>query len=411
MSILEAVSGFFLLVLATISAATTLNAVRPFRHTLLLVPSMLWSWFVLGMLGQTLLVQVILAAFLIWLGALDTALGWVAIAVLAASWAVTVSVIITNRKAGAAVDAALDAAGVQRTSPPVPTWRKLLVFPFRGRSVVIQRGVTYRRVAGTTLKLDVYSDGSDTTDRPIFMYIHGGGWVMGDKREQGLPIIHHLARNGWVCFSVNYRLSPIAGWPDQLVDVKYALGWIRSHAHEYGGDPSFVAVAGGSAGGHLAALVGLTGNQRRYQPGFESADTSAQVVAPIYGITDVTNRLGVQNPQFLSMLMEPLVIKAYLEDEPDKFFAASPIDQVHPDAPPFVISQGARDSMAPVEEARAFVDKLRRTSNQRVVYMEFPGAQHIFDLGYSYQCGEMIAGVHSVLDDEYRRYRNDKHRI
>ncbi len=369
---------------------------------------MLWSWFVLGMLGQTLLVQLIVAAFLIWLGALGTVLGWVAIPILVMSWAATVSVIFTNRKAGAAVDAALHAAGVTRIDPPVPTWRKLLVFPFRGRSVVVQQGVTYRRVAGTTLKLDAYSDGSDRTERPIFMYIHGGGWVVGDKREQGLPILHHLARNGWVCFTVNYRLSPIAGWPDQLVDVKFALAWIRAHAHEYGGDPSFVAVAGGSAGGHLAALVGLTGNQPRYQPGFESADTSAQAVAPIYGITDVTNRLGVQNPQFVPMLMEPVVIKAYLEDEPEKFFAASPIDQVHPDAPPFVVSQGERDTMAPVEEARAFVEELLATSKQRVVYFEFPGAQHIFDLGYSYQCGEMIAGVHSVLDDEYRRYRHDR---
>lgn len=407
MSNLEAVSGYLLLALATVSAAMTLNAVRPFRQTLLLVPSMIWSWFALGMLGQTLVVQVILAAVLIWLGALGTSFGWVALVVLAGSWAVTMSVIVTSRKAGAAVDAALRGAGVTRIDAPVATWRKILVFPFKGRSVTVQRGIPYRRVAGMTIKLDVYSDRSDHTGRPIFVYVHGGGWVVGGKREQGLPILHHLARHGWLCVSVNYRLSPIAGWPDQLIDVKYALSWIRTHADEYGGDPSFVAVGGGSAGGHLAALVGLTGNQTRYQPGFESADTMPQVVVPIYGITDVTNRLGVQNPDFVPMLMEPLVIKAYLEDEPEKFFAASPIDQIHPDAPPFVISQGDRDTMAPVEEARAFVHKLAATSKRRVVYFEFPGAQHIFDLGYSYQSGEMIEGVHSVLEDEYRRHRKN----
>ena len=237
------------------------------------------------------------------------------------------------------------------------------------------------------------------------MYIHGGAWIVGDKREQGLPLMHHLARNGWVCFTVNYRLSPIGRWPDHLHDLKHALAWIREHAHEYGGDPSFIAVGGGSAGGHLATLVALTENQPQYQVGFETADTSVQAAVAIYAITDVTNRLGVQSRHFVPRLMEPLVIQAYLEDEPEKFRAASPIDQVHPDAPPFVIAQGDSDTMAPVEEARAFVDRLRDTSEDRVVYMEFPGAQHIFDLGYSYQCAEMIEGVLSVLEDQHRRHQ------
>lgn len=406
MSYVEAASGALLLAVAASSAAATINAIRPFRQTALLLPSTLWSWFVLGMLGQTLLFQLALVAVLIWLGALEFTIGWVALAILAVSWLGTGYVIVTNRRARSAVDAALAEAGVERTARTVASWRELVVFPFRGRSVVKHGNIPFRRVAGRTLKLDVYSDGSNEVGRPILMYIHGGGWVVGDKREQGLPLMHHLARNGWVCFTVNYRLSPGAGWPDQLVDVKYGLAWIREHAHEYGGDPSFVVVAGGSAGGHLAALVGLTENQPRYQPGFEDADTSVQMAFPIYGITDATNRLGVQSKQFLPLLMEPLVIKAYLEDEPQKFFDASPIDQIHPEAPPFLVCQGDRDTMAPVEEARAFVEKLRSISRERVVYLEIPGAQHIFDLGYSYQCAEMIEGVLSMLEDELRRRRS-----
>ncbi len=99
------------------------------------------------------------------------------------------------------------------------------------------------------------------------------------------------------------------------------------------------------------------------------------------------------------------MVKAYLEDEPDKFFDASPIDRIHAGAPPFVIPHGDLDTLSPIEEARAFVDKLRATSTQRVVYMEFPGAQHIFDLGYSHQSAQMIEGILSVLEDEHRRAR------
>lgn len=402
---IEALPAILLLLLAIFSAAATINAIRPVRHAVLLLPSMLWSWFVLGMLSQHLVTQMVLTAVLIWLGALESSFGWFALVILLTSWIGTTFVIVKTRRAGNVVDAALAEAGVARTAPPVAVWRRLMAFPFRGRSVAKTKDVAFRRVAGRTLRLDVYRGRSEGTGRPIFMYIHGGGWVMGDKREQGLPIIHHLARNGWVCFSVNYRLSPGAGWPDHLVDVKAGLAWIREHADDYGADPSFVVVSGGSAGGHLAAMAGLTENEARYQPGFEEADTSVQVTVPIYGIYDMTNRLGVQNDQFVPRLMEPLVIKAFLANEPEKFFDASPIDRIHDNAPPFIVSQGDRDTMAPVEEARAFVETLRATSGRRVVYLEFPGAQHIFDLGFSYQSAQMIEGTLSVLEDEYRRAR------
>ena len=95
------------------------------------------------------------------------------------------------------------------------------------------------------------------------LQIHGGGWVIGDKREQGIPLLNHLAADGWVGFNVNYRLSPRAKFPDHLVDCKRALAWIREHADEYGVDPDFIVVTGGSAGGHLSALDGA----HRQRPG------------------------------------------------------------------------------------------------------------------------------------------------
>jgi len=395
--------AILLLLLGLWAATATFNALYPFRQTALLFPSMFWSWFVIGLPGQLVFFQMIAAGFLIWWGALDYAIGWIGLVLLILSWLGTGFILARTRKSGQVVDTALSGADVSRSGPSVPIWRVLLAAPLKGRTVEKTKNVPFRRNAGRVINLDIYRDKTDRTNRPVIMYIHGGGWVMGDKREQGIPLLHHMARAGWLCFSVNYRLCPGVALPDQLADVKAGLTWIRDHAAEYGGDPSFVAVSGGSAGGNLAALVGLTENDPKYQPGFEEADTSVQIAAPIYGIYDVSNRMGVQTSKFVPMLMEPLVIKAFLEDEPEKFAEMSPIDRVHPDVPPFVISQGDRDSLAPVTEARAFVERLEEVGQERVIYMEFPGAQHIFDLGYSYQSAQMIEGVLAVLNDEYTR--------
>jgi acetyl esterase/lipase len=400
--------AILLLLLGLWAASATFNALFPFRQTALLFPSMFWSWFVIGLPGQLVFFQIIITGFLVWLGALDYAIGWIGLVLLILSWLATGFILSRTRKSGDVVDAALAKAGVERSGPSVPIWRVLLAAPFRGRTVEKIRNVPFRRVAGHSIKLDIYRDKTDRANRPVFLYIHGGGWVMGDKREQGIPLLHHMARAGWLGFTVNYRLSPGVALRDQLADVKAGLVWIREHAEEYGGDPSFVAVSGGSAGGNLAALVGLTENDPRYQPGFEDEDTSVQITAPTYGIYDVTDRMGAQTPRFVPMLMEPLVIKAFLDDEPEKFAEVSPLDRIHPGVPPFVISQGDRDSLAPVVEARAFVERLEGVSQNHVIYMEFPGAQHIFDLGYSYQSAQMIEGVLAVLNDEYERFDDSR---
>ena len=124
--------------------------------------------------------------------------------------------------------------------------------------------------ASAAHRLDVIRRrGAPPAGAPVLVYIHGGAWVIGDKREQGLPLLHELARRGWVTVTINYRLSPRATWPDHIVDCKRALVWVREHIAEYGGDPGFIAVSGGSAGGHLAALLALTPGDPAFQPGFE----------------------------------------------------------------------------------------------------------------------------------------------
>jgi acetyl esterase/lipase len=233
--------------------------------------------------------------------------------------------------------------------------------------------------------------------------IHGGAWVIGDKREQGLPLLLHLAERGWVGFNVNYRLSPGATFPDHLVDIKRAIAWIRDHADDYGVDPNFIAVTGGSAGGHLAALCALTDADLRYQPGFEHADTSVQVCVPIYGAYDLTNRLGKHRPRYVNGFIGPVVIKAFYDEEPEKFHEASPMDRVVSTAPPFLVIHGDRDTLTPLEDARLFVDRLRAVSEQPVLFAEIPGAQHAFDVFLSPRALAVIEGVGTFLDEAHRR--------
>ena len=269
------------------------------------------------------------------------------------------------------------------------------------------RNVPFARVGGRVLKLDVFAPSEPAPDgarRPALLQIHGGAWVIGDKREQGIPLLKAVARDGWVGFNANYRLSPAATWPDHLVDIKRALAFIREHADEYGVDPDFVAVTGGSAGGHLATMVALTQNEARYQPGFEDADTSVQACVPFYGVYDFTNRAGTMPPQFRDWFLQPLIMKAFYDDEPERFRDASPLDNLRPDVPPFLVVHGDNDTLAPVADARTFVAALREVSTSSVHFLELRGAQHSFDVFTSVRTRRVVRAVERFLGVQWRAH-------
>jgi acetyl esterase/lipase len=210
---------------------------------------------------------------------------------------------------------------------------------------------------------------------PVLVQVHGGAWVMGNKQQQAFPLLSHLTERGWVCVSLNYRLGPRATWPEMIVDVKRAVAWVKQHIAEYGGDPDFVAITGGSAGGHLTALHALTAADRRWQPGFEDVDTSVVAAVPFYGVYDWTSPLDAG----LMRLVERQVIKQSPAAAPEIFREASPQFAIRPDAPPFLILHGTNDSLVRVDTARTFARDLRAVSTSPVAYAEFPGAQHAFD--------------------------------
>ena len=381
--------SWLLLLFGAWCALHAFNAWRPVRRNrVLFVWSFFAAWLTIEAAPLWLLVELVVGALLVWAGALDRLVGWVGLALLACAWVDQLVLLVQGRAATATAAQAFGDFGREALGTRTEV---------RPEKVVVERNVEFRRVAGKHLRLDVYRPASDGSRRPAILQIHGGAWVIGDKREQGIPLLRYLASRGWVGFNANYRLSPGATFPDHLVDVKAALAWIRGHADEYGIDPDFVVVTGGSAGGHLTALMALTANDATYQPGFEHADTSVQAAVPFYGVYDFTNRNSTMPPEFTRWIAEPLVIKAFLDEEPQRFRDASPLDHLRADAPPFLVIHGDNDTLAPVEDARSFVDGLRKVSSSPVLYVELRGAQHAFDLFGSPRTRRMVRAVERFL--------------
>lgn len=301
----------------------------------------------------------------------------------------------------------------QAEAPEAVRIGALLPFVFGNQRRRRTRNIVFNQAAanngGPRLRLDVYeplNKPAPGEKRPAILQIHGGAWVLGSKDEQGIPLLNHLASCGWVGFNANYRLSslsPKVRYPDHLVDCKTALAWIREHADEYNVDPNFVVVTGGSAGGHLCALMALTQNDPRYQPGFEDADTSVQAAVPFYGVYDFTDRLGLNGPQFRELL-ERIVMGVSMQTDPEAWSAYSPIDQITDDAPPMMMVHGDRDVLVPVEGARAFVARLREVSRQPVVYTELRGAQHAFEIFPSIRTVNTVEAVERFLHHVHEAY-------
>jgi acetyl esterase/lipase len=234
--------------------------------------------------------------------------------------------------------------------------------------------------------------------------------MVGSKRQQAYPLMSHLAELGWVCVAINYRLSPRSTWPDHIVDVKRALAWTKEHIAEYGGDPDWIAITGGSAGGHLSALAALTANDPQFQPGFEDADTSVRAAVPFYGLYDFTRTDSAIHP-LMAPTLAKYVFKLKRADITAAFRAASPITYASASAPPFFVLHGTNDSLIPVEQARGFTARLREVSRQPVVYAELPFAQHAFDIFGSARATHAAFAVEQFLAEIYERTTVTANRI
>ncbi len=237
---------------------------------------------------------------------------------------------------------------------------------------------------------------------PVLVFVPGGAWVHGSSNLQGSALMSRLAEQGWVCLAIDYRVSPHHRWPRHISDVMTAVAWARANVDRFGGDRSFIAVAGCSAGGHLAALAGLAPNDPCYGAKLpDGADSSVDAVVGIYGRYDWQDRSTPERVRFIDFL-ERVVVKRSITRHPQVFRDASPISRVHRNAPPFLVIHGSEDGIIPVEQARSFVERLRSVSASPVSYVELPGAGHAFDLIDAPRAGAMAHATALFLNQIYR---------
>ncbi len=264
--------------------------------------------------------------------------------------------------------------------------------------VEVIRDINYT-VGGKRARLDIYRPkDADLEGAPVLVQVHGGGWTIGEKHQQGLLLMNAMAERGWLCVAMNYRLAPKHPFPAQIIDVKKAIAWTRENIASYGGDPSYLVITGGSAGGHLSSLAALTPGLAAYQPGFEDADTSVAGCVPFYGVYDVAGLTGDRPAKELrDAFLGPWVFKKDPVKDHEDFVRASPIAHVSPDAPDFFVLHGTNDSLVDVRQARAFVEKLKAESKATVTYAEFPGTQHAFEVFGSIRSHHVIKAVERWL--------------
>jgi acetyl esterase/lipase len=359
--------------------------------------------------------QVILVSLFIWGGAISGFFGALGFFICIVAWlAMLYHYLLSEKAATEVADALYDGLGEDYLQeidegfssyfPIGPDFEKIK-WPFRGNDPQIEV-IKNLPFGNHHQRLDVYRSIQPLEKAPVLFQIHGGGWTqnMGSKDEQALPLMNHMALRNWICVSADYRLSPKATFPDHIVDCKEALVWIRQHIEAYGGDPDFVVVTGGSAGGHLSALMALSRNDPAFQPGFEDENTSLQGAVPFYGVYDLADEHGFAHNNGLSDVVEKSMMKLPREGNQQAYRQASPLYRVHRDAPPFMIIHGDSDTLVPVEQGRVFADKLREVSVNPVVYAEISGAQHAFDMFASVRSEHVKQGVERFLAHTYSHY-------
>ncbi len=370
-------------------------------------------YFMSGWLAGELALQVVAIGAVITvgfaaLGAFEETRGVVGLALSFTAWGLLVAGHFRAQGAREEVEALARESGLA-IETDVPTTHGLMR-PFQMKRHGVRRihdipyGESLPGDKGGRNLLDVILPEDQGADRPILVQIHGGGWMIGDKREQGGPLMGHLASRGWVNFAINYRLSPKASFPDHIVDVKRAIRWIRANAHEYGANPDFLCVTGGSAGGHLSALAALSQNDPAFQPGFEDADTSVSAAVPFYGVYDFRDRAGIRGKQSMEAMLAKQVFKSQPEDDPEFWDSMCPLMRISEDAPPFLVIQGTHDTLVFVEEAREFVKALREKSRAGVHYLEMNGAQHAFEIFHSVRSQYAVRAATAFLEAEWAKF-------
>jgi len=268
------------------------------------------------------------------------------------------------------------------------------------------RDIEYARIGDRSIQLDLYlPEGQGPF--PVIIWVHGGGWTSGDKDlDRNDPQVRQAGR-GYVVASVDYRLSQQAKFPAQIEDCKAAVRWLRARASSYNLDPSRIAVWGSSAGGHLAALLGTSGDVIELEGSEDNQGFSSRVNAVVdwFGPTDLL-KMSADSLPFPCNLVdhnspfspESLLIGCAIQTCPDKTDKANPIRYVSSDDPPFLIMHGDRDCLVGPQQSQRLYNALTAVG-VRASLKFLPGAGHG---GSEFEEAENLRLVEDFLDQQLK---------
>lgn len=236
------------------------------------------------------------------------------------------------------------------TSSPVETEAETSSAQFDSSKLgTVEKDITYCTVDGVELKMDVYYPSENNGRFAVTMYVHGGGWSSGDKAQgAGAIEIPELQKAGFLVVSVNYRLAPEYEFPAMIEDVKCAVRSLRAHADEYNLDPNRIGVWGGSAGGHLVALLGTSDESAGFDVGeYLEYSSRVQAVVDMFGPADLTVQFqgGYESARRVFGDFDAAL--------------ASPVTYVTADDPPFLMLHGEKDALVPIEQSEILLAALQ----------------------------------------------------
>lgn len=245
--------------------------------------------------------------------------------------------------------------------PPVP------------ESLVEQKDIVYKEIDTIQLKLDIYRKKELTQKRPLIIFIHGGAWKGGDKKDYRRYLVD-FAEKGYITATIQYRLTKVAKFPAAVNDVKCAVKWLKANADNYLIDVNKIAIVGGSAGGHLAMMIGYSSDTEKFNEcNVENSDTKVNAIVNLYGPTDLTTDYAKNHPSVINFIG-----KSYNED-PNIFKAASPLFYITKDDTPTLIFQGTLDELVPYSQSDSLKSRLDKIGVP-AEYHKLEGWPHTMDL-------------------------------
>ncbi|MBL9160531.1 MAG: alpha/beta hydrolase, partial [Verrucomicrobiales bacterium] len=236
-------------------------------------------------------------------------------------------------------------------------------------------GIEFAKVDGLSLKLDLHRP--DAEKPPLVVYVHGGAWRAGSRDD--VPVLG-LLDHGFAIASVDYRLSTQARFPAQIHDIKAAIRFLRAKAEELIIDTTRIAIIGSSAGGHLAALTGVTNDHAELEGHVgDHLDQSSRIdaIVSFYGASNLQSILG-QSTEFGLGVRIP-ALKLLLGDVPDKqpilSKLASPVAHLDAEDPPLLLIHGDADPQMPPVQSEEFREACEK-AGVPVELVTLPGAKH-----------------------------------